>query len=33
MLITCLLEGTATIYELLEPGNLGISTFTGSDGE
>ena len=28
-----LLEGTATINELLEHGNLGIATLTGSDGE
>ena len=28
-----LIEGTATINELLEHGNLGIATLTGSDGE
>ncbi len=27
------LEGTTTINELLEHGNLGIATLTGSDGE
>lgn len=32
-LMAGLLEGTATINELLEHGNLGIATLTGSDGE
>ncbi|MBO1198213.1 acetolactate decarboxylase [Staphylococcus simiae] len=32
-LMAGLLEGTATINELLEHGNLGIATLTGSNGE
>ncbi|MBU5852830.1 acetolactate decarboxylase, partial [Vibrio cholerae O1] len=32
-LMAGLLEGTATINELLEHGNLGIATLTESDGE
>lgn len=32
-LMAGLLEGTATINEVLEHGNLGIATLTGSDGE
>ena len=32
-LMAGLLEGTATINEILEHGDLGIGTLTGSDGE
>ena len=32
-LMAGLLEGTASINDLLEHGDLGIATLTGSDGE
>ena len=32
-LMAGLLEGTASISDLLEHGDLGIATLTGSDGE